>query len=184
LDSLEATHLRGGISADSVVAAMAAYEDAADDRGVLDVVVKELRGAARREMDIYPEPQSRPVAFAPRVLAFGRDAEVSILALERIAVAMAPPRVHHVELDALLLRGRRLGVPVLPSGGERRTHGDQGRAVPISARAFGSEAAQARRSATPQHRGRHRRAGRERDGPEGGAAQACQARRPEGGIRA
>lgn len=119
LVSLQGTILSGGISAESVVAVLAVYEDAAGDRGVLDIVVKELRGAARREAAIYRALGSRQLAFAPRVLAFWGDAGVSILAMERIAAAERWPWRNTARAEAVLRVAAELHAATLACAGPR-----------------------------------------------------------------
>jgi hypothetical protein len=84
LVSLATRPLDGGISADQVVAVRAAYVDAAGRRRSLELVVKRLSGAARREAAVYRDLQRLGVSFAPRVLAVDHDDRATSLFLERV----------------------------------------------------------------------------------------------------
>jgi aminoglycoside phosphotransferase (APT) family kinase protein len=91
--------LRGGTSADEVVAARVDYADAAGRRGALRLVVKRLSGSVRREADVYRGLAPHALRFAPRVLAAEADGDATLLFLERAGPAQRWPwrRVAHAE---------------------------------------------------------------------------------------
>jgi hypothetical protein len=82
--SIRTKPLRGGLSADSVVADRVEYLDAAGRRRSLDLVAKTLTGLASREAAVYRRLQRHNVSSAPGVLAIHRHPGATTLFLERV----------------------------------------------------------------------------------------------------
>jgi hypothetical protein len=102
--------LRGGISADEVVAATAAYLDPAGRRRSIDMVVKRLSGSARREAAVYRWLERNDVAFAPRVLTIERRAGATTLFLERVSAIERWPWRQTAHGEAVLRAAAELHV--------------------------------------------------------------------------
>jgi hypothetical protein len=79
--------LHGGISADEVHVVTAAFLDEAGCRRQASWVVKELRGAERREVDVYVRLAEHRAPLAPRLVSTLAGPESTTLVLERVTPA-------------------------------------------------------------------------------------------------
>jgi hypothetical protein len=100
--NLDAKPLRGGISADGVVAVRAEYHDARRNRRVLSLVAKRLAGGARREVDVFRRLDPHAFPFVPRVLAIEPDGDASLLLLEWIRPSERWPWRRIADAEAVL----------------------------------------------------------------------------------
>jgi len=89
--SVAGAPLRGGISADQVVAVRAAYLDVDGRPRSASWVVKELAGPARREAGVYGWLARHGFPFAPRLVAVRQDGARTRLVVERVIAAARWP---------------------------------------------------------------------------------------------